>query len=130
MTHEQQIAQKVARIMEDGISGLDAATTDKLADARRQAVAIAGAPMHAAQAETIHAVGTRLLSGHHVHGHRSWIAALVLLTLGLLALFAWQQPSTSRVPVETDTLLLASELPPEAYVDKGFHAWLEDSSQL
>lgn len=128
MTHEQQIAQKVARIMEDGISGLDAATIDKLADARRQAMA--GAPVHAVQAETVHALGARLLSGHHAHGHRSWIAALVLLTLGLLALFAWQQPSTSRLPVETDTLLLASELPPEAYVDKGFHAWLEDSSQL
>jgi hypothetical protein len=32
-------------------------------------------------------------------------------------------------PVEADALLLASDLPPEAYVDKGFDAWLANTSR-
>jgi hypothetical protein len=51
------------------------------------------------------------------------------LLAAILTFFALQH-NAINTPVDGDALLLASELPPEAYVDKGFDAWLEHSSQL
>ena len=52
------------------------------------------------------------------------------LTVVAVLTFLVLQPYNTSEPIETDAMLLASDLPPEAYVDKGFDAWLANSSQL
>lgn len=127
MTHEDHTARKIVGILQQGTSVLDAATAGKLASARSRAVNLAH-EVQAAQAAPAHAVTGHFILAR-ISGNRARLAAGAALLLALLAWLAAQQDfSTSKV--ETDTLLLASELPPEAYADQGFHTWLKNASQL
>lgn len=128
MTQEQDIAKKIVQILEHGTSELDTATAGKLAAARTRAVHAMGQPSRAMPAEHAYA-GTghsiiEYLRGHHL----TWVPALIALVAAVLILSLLQQNSTNG-PVEVDTLLLASDLPPSAYVDQGFDTWLKKSSR-
>jgi hypothetical protein len=125
MTREQDTARKIVEVLERGASELDAATCGKLADVRKQAVAAMVAPE--TRVQEAHA-GVGHYISEHMHGQRAWVPMALLLAATLLLFLVMQQ--APREPVEADALLLASELPPEAYLDKGFDAWLENSSQL
>jgi hypothetical protein len=46
----------------------------------------------------------------------------------LAAMLSLTLTARNNQPIDTDTLLLASDLPPEAYADKEFVSWLEHSS--
>lgn len=126
MTQEQDTARKIVEVLEQGASELDVVTCGKLADVRKQAVDAMAVPE--ARVQEAHA-GVGHYISEHVHGQRAWVPMALLLAATLL-LFLVMQQQAPREPVEADALLLASELPPEAYLDKGFDAWLENSSQL
>ena len=122
MTQERDHAKKIIGLLEQGTQRLDAPTLDRLASARKQAIAAMNTQVHADEAELVHAA-----TGHFttpLPGRPAWVAGLLVLAVALLALVLSHRP-----PVEADALLLASELPPEAYIDKGFDAWLKNSSQ-
>jgi hypothetical protein len=127
MIQEQDTAKKIIDALKYGTAHLDASTVGKLAAARKHAISSMKAHTRGTHAETVVAGAGRFIVDH-IHGHRTWGAALLLLA-AILAFLALQHNSMNA-PVEGDALLLASELPPEAYVDKGFDAWLEHSSQL
>jgi hypothetical protein len=55
-----------------------------------------------------------------------WIG-IVTLTAGLLFYQQWQTVKQTREVEETDAALLTSELPIEAYLDRGFQRWLTSS---
>jgi len=56
---------------------------------------------------------------------RLWVG--VLLIAGSVLFFRnWQIAQQTRDIEETDTALLASELPIEAYLDRGFQNWLKE----
>lgn len=46
----------------------------------------------------------------------------------LLAFFALQQSGINNILEHSDAFLLASDLPPEAYADKGFDTWLDTTT--
>jgi hypothetical protein len=52
-----------------------------------------------------------------------------LLILGLVAINSWQQSQAVQELVEIDSAVLTSDLPIDAYLDRGFDAWLKRSSQ-
>lgn len=55
----------------------------------------------------------------------SVVVPLLLLALGLGSLHSGQKTLRAAEAVETDTRLLADDLPIDAYLDKGFEAWLK-----
>lgn len=55
---------------------------------------------------------------------RILLVPMLLLVLGLAFLYAAQQNRRAAETIEVDTQLLADELPIDAYLDKGFEAWL------
>lgn len=126
MTQERDIALQVAELLDYGATQIDAKTAEKLQAARRQALEAAAVPAHAAPVETALAGAGRYLNAHWRHPNYA-VSALLLLALVLLASLVIKQQHAG--PVEADALILASELPPEAYVDQGFDAWLKRSSQ-
>jgi hypothetical protein len=126
MTREQDTAKKIVEILNVGASELDDQTSGKLVAARRQALAAMAQPAHAAQVETALAGVGRYINDH-LHGQRTWMPAALMISTALLVFVVLQQNYSE--PVEADALLLASDLPPEAYVDKGFDAWLENTSR-
>lgn len=127
MTQEHETAKKIVEILDQGASKLDAATVAGLASARRRAVGIAEGRAHVANVELASAGFGRFMA-EHLHGRHAWMPTIIALAI-VLMIVAVVQKNTSHEPVEADALLLASDLPPEAYVDKGFDAWLENSSQ-
>ncbi len=131
MTQERDTAKKIVEILEQGAAGLDEPTLAKLASARRQAVAAMEGHARVANVELAHAGMGRFISSH-LHGRHAWVPTLIALAIVLMVVAVVQnnfQKNSTREPLEADALLLASDLPPEAYVDKGFDAWLENSSQ-
>ena len=52
-----------------------------------------------------------------------------MLILGLVAINTWQQSQMVQELVEIDSGVLTSDLPIDAYLDRGFDAWLKRSSQ-
>lgn len=127
MTREQDTAKKMVEVLNYGASELDKGTTEKLAAARQQALKAMAQRAYVSHAETsIAGIGRYIVE--HMHGPRAWMPMALILAAALL-LFIVAQQNSSTEPVEADALLLASDLPPEAYVDKGFDAWLQNSSR-
>jgi hypothetical protein len=53
---------------------------------------------------------------------------MAVLILGLIAVNQWQDSQLAAEIEEIDTAVLTSDLPIDAYLDKGFDAWLKRSS--
>jgi hypothetical protein len=56
------------------------------------------------------------------------VLPMAVLVGGLIAINSWQQNQRVAEVEEIDSLLLTDELPIDAYLDKGFEAWLKKRS--
>ena len=61
-------------------------------------------------------------------GRLSWFAPFIVLALGLLAIAEWQQDARINDIAAVDIALLSDDVPPDAYMDSGFLAFLKLSS--
>jgi len=59
---------------------------------------------------------------------RGLLASLALV-IGIACTYYWNAYQQVAEYEEIDSALLADELPPSAYLDRGFHAWLERNSR-
>ena len=53
------------------------------------------------------------------------VIPVVALVVGLMAVSQWNQRERSRAAAEIDAVLLSDQLPPSAYADPGFVAFLK-----
>lgn len=58
------------------------------------------------------------------------VLPMAALVGGLLAINGWQQKQRVAEVEEIDALLLTDDLPLDAFLDKGFEAWLKKRSPL
>jgi hypothetical protein len=117
---ERQIAYKVRQVLSQGTDALDAATVERLHQARQQALA----------KTTATAGGLRLAGvGHFVNDtvqhHGRMFVAITALLVGAAVASYWNNYVQADDNEEIDSALLADDLPINAYLDPGFHAWLE-----
>jgi hypothetical protein len=56
------------------------------------------------------------------------LIAAMALVIGATGTYYWNAYEQAQEYEEIDSALLADELPPSAYLDRGFHAWLERAS--
>ncbi len=56
------------------------------------------------------------------------LLAIMALSVGAMGSYYWNALAQVRENAAIDSALLADELPPSAYLDRGFHAWLERAS--
>jgi hypothetical protein len=122
-TEELRLAHKIGHILDEGTGRLERGVLDRLHEGRqkalsRQKVAIVGLRL----AHTGHFVTSRL-PGYV----RTFVAAFALLA-GVVFTYYWNSFQQATENAEVDSALLSDELPPAAYLDKGFQAWLERSS--
>ena len=129
MMNETEFSKKIVSVLDKSTQSIDTTTAARLAAARQQAVAAMAQPAHAATLRPVVAGWHHVVEFSHQGGYRFWLPVLLLLA-ALAAVVSTTLTSNGREPIDTDALLLASELPPEAYADKEFVAWLEHSSQL
>jgi hypothetical protein len=124
---EDQFAKKITRHLDTGAAALRAGTAYKLSQARARAMARLD-PAYAPQAQLAPAAagaGSPSAPGSLRRG--VWLAFAVLLLAA--AIFGYQQWSAyqqTRELAELDLQILTSDLPIDAYVDRGFQTWLTD----
>jgi hypothetical protein len=123
MNQDTEFGYKTRQILNNGVDTLERKVMVRLQEARQSALNSQRVPVR----------GLRLASiGHSVElavfpYARSLIAAMALV-IGATGTYYWNAYEQAQEYEEIDSALLADELPPSAYLDRGFHAWLERAS--
>ena len=132
---DEQYAAKLRTHLEAGAAGLKPGIAYRLQLARQAALARLSAEQEVQQGGALAgarplagaggaSVGSGPPSGRPLYAQgRVWIAALVLAA----AVFGWQQWTAWQELADLEDLdaqILASELPIDAFVDRGFQQWL------
>ncbi len=123
MNKERDIAYKVRHYLNQGTNGLDRRTTDRLFESRMKAIShqqVAGAQLSLAGAG--HIAADMLLP------HARALVAIIGLVFGVMGVSTWNDFQKADEYMEIDSALLADDLPINAYLDKGFQAWLSERS--
>ena len=121
--NEREFTTKIKEHLNFSLGRMDT-TISKSLEAARQRALEAYEPAHA------HAFQWAGAHGGHSHGKhhamRRWVSLAMLLAALGGALY-WQQAMLEDDDV--DAALLGDDLPVNAYLDHGFHEWLDRSSQ-
>lgn len=127
MNSEEQFARQICRALDRGTGELAPLISERLRAARERA--LARRAVAAANVAMVGAGGAALWLGGEEERHplRTLVAILALL-LGVAFSYYWNAYEQARENEVIDSALLADELPPNAYLDKGFQAWLEKDS--
>ena len=123
MKQEKEFGSKTRQILNEGLENLDHKIARRLHESRQSALA-----------KQRPSVGVLRLAGLG-HGfdfefaaHARTLLAIVALSIGATGTYYWNAFEQAQEFEEIDSALLADELSPSAYLDKGFHAWLERGS--
>ena len=120
--NEQQFANKVRQALDQGARRVDARLAERLRAARERALA-------GRRPERVPAVAWADNVLGNIDGLGGfWLrlvlpAVFVLLSVG--AIYMWQQNQRLAEIEEIDADLLTDDLPIDAYLDRGFEAWLK-----
>jgi hypothetical protein len=122
---EQEIAKGIATLLDAQAFKLDAQTASKLNYARQQALANMARP---SSGLVISQNGMLRAFGDYWHQYRL-LMTLMMCGLALMALFTIQNMTSQELVTIEDADLLASDLPPEVYLNEGFGTWLSENTQ-
>lgn len=126
---EEQVAHFAANLLNDNAQHLNAVTLQRLSEARDLAVnKLSARQTQAVSYNGVNQKGNVLQwighgFGSYFEQHRMLSAAVIAGAI-LLTFFAAKQFNLDNNLESSDAFLLASELPPEAFADKGFDTWL------
>jgi hypothetical protein len=129
MNPEQQFARQICRVLDLGARSIDPLVTERLRAARERALQLQLFPIQAV--EIVGAGAGAVLQGSWLSGGgRSLrnLFSILAVILGVSMAYYWNGFVQASVNEEIDSALLAGDLPPSAYLDRGFQAWLEKSS--
>jgi hypothetical protein len=118
---EQQFAYKVRRHLDQGAKNIDALTLNKLMAARQNALShheITTPVARLSLAGMSHTLNAALMPRART------LFALIALSIGITSAYYWSHFQQAEENEEIDSALLADDLPINAYLDHGFHAWL------
>jgi hypothetical protein len=124
--NEQQTAYRIRQLLNRGLD-LDAGKLARLKAAREQALARqrVESPVF-----VLASWADNLIS--RFGGTASIVPRMLLptavLILGLIAINQWRESQVAAEIEEIDAAVLTGDLPLDAYLDKGFDAWLKRSS--
>lgn len=123
MKQEQEIAYKIRHYLNLGTAEIDRKTADRLFEARQNALShqkVAGAQLSLA--------GVGHVAADIVLPHARALVAIIGLVIGVYGVSTWNDFQKAAEHEEIDSALLADDLPINAYLDKGFQAWLSEHS--
>jgi len=123
MNQDAEFSYKARQVLNKGVDSLDRKVAVRLQEARQKALNMQRGPVR----------GLRIAGiGHSlelvVFPYARSLLAVMALVIGATGTYYWNAFEQAREYEEIDSALLADELPPSAYLDRGFHAWLERAS--
>jgi len=124
--NEKQFGYAIKQTLNRGLE-LDGTTLDRLKAARFQAL-----EKHRAADRSL-VLASPGNGSYSLDDRRSIVARILLplliLAIGLFASNNWYQSQLLEEIIEIDTEVLTGDLPIDAYLDRGFDAWLKRSSE-
>ena len=131
MNNQEEFAKKITACFDRGTADLRAGTVYKLQQARARALArLSEQPVRATESRIAHALaggGTRGGSGVR---RGAWLGfGVLLIAAAAFGYQQWQIYNQTREIAEIDVEILTSDLPIDAYVDRGFQTWLTSSQR-
>lgn len=123
MNENTEFGYKTRQILNQGVDSLDQEVAGRLHDARQNAL----------RCQRVSVRGLRMAGiGHTVEvaflANARNLLAVMALSVGVIGTYYWNAFEQAQENEEIDSALLADELPPSAYLDRGFQAWLERAS--
>ena len=134
-THDDDFARKVTGYLDHGTASMRAGTAYRLQLARQQALARLD-PERAQASELSGALAGAGTLSSGGSGRSIWASGKLWLGVGLVAaaMFGYQgyetwQSHQANELADTDLEILTSDLPIDAYVDRGFQNWLKTQAE-
>jgi len=131
-THDDDFAKKITTYLDRGAADLKAGTAYRLQLARAEALARLADPQRATE---LRVSGANAGGGSGTAGGdrsfwasgRLWIGIVLIAAAGF-GYQQWQAYQQLNDIEETDAAILSSDLPIDAYLDRGFQNWLKHAS--
>ena len=122
-------AYKVRHALNEHLDQLPASTVDRLASARKAAIARKKphAPVRVAQRQLAGNIGAFFSSS--MLGKMAVVVPLLALVVGLAGIYEYEEQQRIAELAELDAAVLSDELPLTAYLDQGFNAYLAQRGQ-
>jgi hypothetical protein len=123
---EDEFAKKITGYLDAGAASLRAGTLYRLQQARSQALARLSEPERSPESRLAHAfAGGGSLAGGGSVRKGAWLGfGIVLLAAAAFGYQQWQVYQQTREIEELDAQILSSDLPIDAYLDRGFQTRL------
>jgi hypothetical protein len=123
MNEDTEFGYKARQVLNQGVDSLAGNVTERLHRVRQMALNSQKIPVHGLR---LAGIGQEV--EHAFFSNARALAALMALTLGVTGTYYWNAFQQAQEYEEIDSALLTDELPPSAYLDRGFHVWLERAS--
>ncbi|MBU3582051.1 DUF3619 family protein [Polynucleobacter sp. AP-Capit-er-40B-B4] len=126
-TQADQFGQASAALLRQGAQTIPQNIKDRLYSARMKALSVKKPEKVRIQKQVLAGSGRNWTSGSSsTWDTLGWIAPLVVLVFGLIGIAQWQDDSRINDIAEVDAALLSDDVPPDAYADSGFMAFLKN----
>ena len=131
-TRDEDFAKKITTYLDKGTADLKAGTAYRLQLARQEALARLADPQRMAElqlAGTNSGIGSQSAGGSRSFwaSSRLWVG-IALIVVASFGFQQWQAYQQLKDIEETDAAILSSDLPIDAYLDRGFQNWLRHVS--
>lgn len=129
MIKENDFAKKLAGYLDRGALELKAGTAHQLQQAREAALARLTRPQRTSEMQVAHAGGAGMSEGGDAgrgsvwRSARLWSGILLIVAAGFVY-NEWRNFQQLSENEELDAQILSSDLPIDAYLDRGFQNWL------
>ena len=129
-TQADKFGRASAAILSQGAQSLPVEIKDRLHAARMKALSVRKPEKVRAQSWAFAGNSGNWFSGSRgsngIWDTLGWAAPLVVLVFGLIGIAQWQDESRINEIAEVDAALLTDDVPPDAYADSGFMAFLKN----
>lgn len=130
---ELEYAYKIRRALDENLEQIPPSARQGLEAARKKALAVQkkSSPLHVF-------FGASATVGHKHTSERdpfawlmraSFVLPAIIVAAGLIGIYQYEQQERIAEIAEIDALVLADELPLNAYIDKGFGAYLAERGE-
>ncbi|HEY8856572.1 MAG TPA: DUF3619 family protein [Rugosibacter sp.] len=123
MNEETEFASKICTQLEMSMSALDPAVLMRLHKAR-------GLALNAQNVRGLKFAGIAAAAEEEIFSQAKTLLIVLALSIGAIGTYYWNGYEQAHERDEIDSALLTDELPPAAYIDPGFQAWLKPSVDL
>ena len=122
-----QFGRASAALLNEGAQVLPKNIKERLYAARMKAISVKKAEKAFVQKSVLAGItGNWSFGSNGRWDSVGWMAPLVVLVFGLIAIAQWQDDSRINDIAEVDAALLSDDVPPDAYADSGFMAFLKN----